>query len=633
MCGICGFTWNDPESIRLMSGVMAHRGPDQEGVFCDESISLGHRRLSIIDLSENGTQPMYNEDESMVLVYNGEIYNFQQIREELLDKGHVFRSRTDSEVILHAYEEYGIDCLGKFIGMFAFALWDRRKKVLVIARDRLGIKPLYYYHKRGRFAFASEIKALLTLDEVDRSVDLQSMYEYLGFEFVPDPKTMFRDICKLEPGHYLTVTNGSVKTVPFWDLTVEPFKGSRSEAEEELVSLLEDSVKKRLMSDVPLGVFLSGGLDSSAVVALMARHMNQPLRTFTIAYKDPTYSELPYAEKVARIFGTKPNVLVIEGISPEEIETTIWHLDEPMTDLSTIPFYLICKKAREQVIVCLSGEGGDENLVGYDRFKASKIDRFYSILPGVLRTEVIRAIVDRLPDRPQKKGAINLLKRFVEGSCLPAHGGHMRWQYFLTGDHDRSLFLPPARAMISGDPFAPIARVADGKAFRSPLDREVYVDLRFTMPGSVLMKVDKMSMAHSLEVRVPFLDHRFVEFCASLDPSWKLSGLTTKAIFRTAFKGILPEDILWREKQGYSFPSKNWLRDELHDYLTDRLNSSPLIREHFNLDYVNLLIGQHVSRSHNHNHVLWGLLNLAVWHHGVSHASVGVPAQSVRSSM
>jgi asparagine synthase (glutamine-hydrolysing) len=557
---------------------------------------------------------MSNEDGSVWVTYNGEIYNFRELRDALEAKGHVFRSHTDTEVIVHAYEEYGPACVQWFNGMFAFAVWDMRRRELILARDRLGVKPLYYYAKDGKLIFASEIKAILKAPDVKREINFQALYHYVGYEFVPAPDTMFHDIRKLPPGHYLRYKDGKAEIVRYWDIRFQSESRPREYYEETMRDMLTESVRKRLVSDVPLGVFLSGGLDSSAVMSLMSRCGVEPIQTFSLGYEDPSFSELEYARLMAKQFGTQHRELIIDPITPPLIEKAVWHLDEPMTDLSTIPFYLICKKAREHVTVCLSGEGGDEVLVGYDRFKASKANDYYAILPEWIRRGVVAPLVKALPDQSQKKGPLNVLKRFVEGGLLPEEAGHMRWQYFGKPEKDNEFFAKAVLSEISRDPFAPIRTQVSHCNSASRLDREIYVDLMFTMPDSVLMKVDKMSMAHALEVRVPFLDYQFVEFCATIPGHHKLSGFTTKAIFRSAMKGILPDKIRGRGKQGYSLPIKNWLRQELREYMIDLLTSSPLMKEAFNIQYIEKLIREHQEYRANHNHILWALINLAIWH-------------------
>ncbi len=616
MCGICGFNWNDEALAREMAGRITHRGPDQEGVFADRHMTLAFRRLSIIDLSENGAQPMANEDGSIHLVFNGEIYNFQKLRDQLEKKGHRFRSRTDSEVILHAYEEYGDDCVLHLRGMFGFAIYDQPRRRLLLARDRIGIKPLYYTFSNGRLLFASEIKSILADPQVERRLDHQALYDYLGFEFVPAPRTMFDGIRKLPAGHLLVHEQGGIDVRQYWDLR---FTGhgpvpSMDEAVEELRGQLDAAVKSHLVSDVPLGVFLSGGLDSSCLVALMRRHINGPLRTFTIGYEDKTFSELDYAEIVARHCGTEHHVLMLDQLNADYVEKTLWHLDEPMTDLSTVPLYLLCKQAREYVTVCLSGEGADESFAGYDRFKASRLNRWFSLVPAPLRRQVVGRLAAMLPDRPQKKGAINMFKRFVEGANLDPAGQHLRWQYFLNQDLEQHLFSAGFRERISMDPFRRIRELAARCDATDQVNREIYLDMRFMMTDSVLMKVDRMSMASSLEIRVPLLDHVVVEFLASLPGSWKLHGMTTKYIFRKALEGLLPEKIVHRGKQGYSLPVKHLLRGELKQYMIERLHDSAVLAETMNMDQVDRLIEEHCSMKHNHNHILWALLNVAIWH-------------------
>jgi len=614
MCGIVGFSWKDEQLVRRMGHVLAHRGPDQHGVFLDKDVSLGHQRLSIIDLSENGRQPMSNEDGAVWVTYNGEIYNYRELRDFLEGKGHQFRSQCDTEVIVHAYEEFGPECVRHFNGMFAFAIWDRKNKQLVLARDRLGIKPLYYYHQGRRFLFASEIKAILQDPKVEREVDLQSLVQYIGFEFVPSPRTIFQHVQKLPAGHYLVYRDGETKMSQYWDLRFSETTNTIRDYEERLLDVLSDSVRKRLISDVPLGVFLSGGLDSSTVVSLMHRCKVDPLQTFSLGYEDPSFSELDYARVMAKEVNSIHRELIIDPITPELIEKAAWHLDEPMTDLSTIPFYLICKKAREYVKVCLSGEGGDEVLVGYDRFKASKAHGYYEYVPGWIRRGIVAPLVNALPDQAQKKGAVNILKRFIQGGLLPEDGGHIRWQFFGQSVQEEGLLQDQYHQAVNLDPFASIRSFRARCNSRRPLDQEIYVDLKFTMPESVLMKVDKMSMAHGLEVRVPFLDHEFVEFCGTIPNSLKLKGFQTKAVFRSAMKEVLPEEIRVRGKQGYSLPIKNWLRHELKEYMGDTLRESVFIREFFKPAQVDRMMAQHQACSHNRNHELWAMLNLAVWH-------------------
>jgi len=616
MCGICGFNWRDPELAKRMTDVITHRGPDQDGVWTNENVSLGHRRLSIIDLTEAGRQPMGNEDGTVQVVFNGEIYNFAEIKEDLEAKGHVFKGHSDTEVIAHGYEEYGFDIALKFNGMFSFALWDEKKKRLWIVRDRIGIKPLYYTFKEGRFVFGSEIKCILEDAGVVRRVNHSALYAYLGFEFVPAPQTAFEDIHKVPAGHWAILENGQLRVEEYWDLTMPEQGVVRSEGEmvERIRYLIDDAVRMRLMSDVPLGAFLSGGLDSSTIVAMMRKHNPGRLQTFTIGYEDKTFSEMDYAQTVADHFDTDHQVLIIDKMDEASIEKSIWHLDEPMTDLSSIPLMFICQKAKEHVTVCLSGEGGDEVFVGYDRFKAAKVASYFNKLPSWFRHDLVGKWTKGLEDRPQKKGPINMFKRFVEGALLPEEAMHLRWQYFMDPRLEEHLFTDGYKSTVPFDPFARVRETNAKCTSKDLINREAYLDTRFMMTDSVLMKADKMSMASALEIRVPLLDHRLVEYAGTIPGSQKLRGMTTKYIFRKALEGILPKEIVWRGKQGYSLPVKNLLRTQLKDFMITLLHESPLIRQDFDVRFVDTLIDEHLSMKQNHNHVLWGLMNIAIWH-------------------
>ncbi|MCY4662991.1 MAG: asparagine synthase (glutamine-hydrolyzing) [Acidobacteria bacterium] len=620
MCGIAGVFDTAPDArvegsdVRRMLASIAHRGPDDEGLHDGGSLVFGTRRLKIIDLA-GGHQPLSNEDGTVWVAFNGEIFNHDARRDALRRSGHDFRTRCDTEVIVHEWEERGVDCVEHLHGQFGFAVWDQEKRTLMLARDRLGIKPVYYAWAGTRLVFASEIKAILATGAVTPEVDLQSLYHYVGYEFVPAPATMFRGIRKLPAGHRLVVSGGTSLVEPYWKVDVEPVDVSEAECIRTIRQLLGEAVEQRLMSEVPLGVFLSGGLDSTAVLAYACQATDRRLPTFTIGYADGSFSEWEHARRAARHYGTTHHEIVIDPITPELIEKAVWHLDEPMTDLSSIPFHILCRQARGHATVCLSGEGGDEVFVGYDRFVASRIEQtVYRHVPSALRNRVIAPLVARLPDRPQKKGTINLVKRFVQGASLPEEGGHMRWQFFSSEMQENRLFGADFLGAVTTDPFEPVRRHAARAAATDRVGRECYVDLCLTMPDSVLMKVDKMSMALGLEVRVPFLDHRLVEFAARIPSRLKFPGLRTRAVYRRAMTGVLPAFVLERGKQGYSLPLKTWLRGELREYMVNLLTTSPLIREHFNPGGVRALMDEHVRGVCNHNHVLWALMNAALWH-------------------
>ncbi len=616
MCGICGFNWKDDSLVSRMVQKIHHRGPDAQGFQTFEDMSIGNARLSIIDLSPNGNQPMHSEDKRYWIVYNGEIYNFLSIHDELLKKGYTFKSKTDTETVLYAFIEWGPECLKRFNGMFGIAIWDNLKKELFLARDRLGIKPLYYYFKDGKFLFGSEIKCILESDVVKKEVNLQSLYYYLGYEFVPAPNTMFNHISKLRQGHYAIFSENNLSIHKYWELKFKPRASDEEEIADRLYQATEEAVRKRLLSDVPVGVFLSGGLDSSTVTGFAKKLYPQTLKSFSIGYRDQSFSELPYAKQVSDYYKTEHNVLMIDPVSPDDIEKSLYHLDEPMTDLSTLPFYLISCKAREQVKVCLSGEGGDEVLLGYDRFKAARLNRYYELVPSFIRNMALNPLIMRLPDQPQKKGAINMLKRFIEGSMHPDPVGALRWQYFMQAEFEKSLFIPQAASKIQFTPFDPVYAIKRLCESKDPVDQDIFADINLTMVDSVLMKVDKMSMATSLEVRVPFLDYEFVEFCGTIPHTLKLKGFTTKYILRKMLSKyhFLPENIIQRGKQGYSLPVKNWLREDLKDFMVSLLSGSPVIQEFINQDYLKRLIREHLNKKHNHNHILWALMNLALWH-------------------
>ncbi|MGH8201964.1 MAG: asparagine synthase (glutamine-hydrolyzing) [Steroidobacteraceae bacterium] len=608
MCGICGFNWSDERLIERMKARLVHRGPDDHGSYVAEGVSLGHRRLSVVDLSEAGRQPLSNEDGTVWITFNGEIYNHLELRSRLQAKGHVFRSRTDTEAVVHAYEEYGLDFARHLTGMFALAIWDARRRRLVLARDRLGLKPLYYALSGGRLRFASEIKALLADPTLPRTLNRQGLLDLLGYEFVPAPETLFAGVRKLLPGCLLTLEDGHARLSRYWSLEprqVEP-------DEETLAALLESACAEHTMSDVPLGAFLSGGVDSSTVVSFLSRTLPAGLQTFALGYREASFSELGYARRVAEHFHTRHTELLVRPVDAAAIERSVWHLDEPTTDPSNLPFMLICEEARRYVKVCLSGDGGDELLMGYDRFRASKANSWLERLPLPQRQRLYRAAVACLPDNELKKGASNVLKRFLQGALLSADGEHIRWQYFSDPAQTAAILEPEFLRGLDTDPFTPVKRWS-AQAPRERGLREQYVELNTVLPDSVLMKVDKMSMACGLEVRPPFLDHRVVEFCYSLPSSAKLRGLTTKWLLKSAMRERLPPGIAMRPKQGFSIPMKNWIRGELQTLTRDEVFSSGIIGEHFRRQALERLWREHQERRHNHSHLFWTLLNLALW--------------------
>jgi asparagine synthase (glutamine-hydrolysing) len=609
MCGICGFNWADEHLLERMKSTIEHRGPDAHGSYVADGISLGHRRLSIVDLSEAGRQPLTNEDGTVWITYNGEIYNAPALQQLLESKGHRFRGHSDTEAIVHAYEEYGLDVVKHLTGMFAFALWDTKRRRLVLARDRLGIKPLYYTLDHGRVRFASEIKALLADASLPRAVNPQGLFDFIGYEFTPAPSTLFKGVHKLLPGCMLVVEgDGSARISRYWSLQQTDVDATT----EGLLSLLDQVCRDHMMSDVPIGSFLSGGIDSSTIVQFLSGSVSSQLQTFALGYKEESYSEFQYAQRVAKHFNTMHRELLISPIDTVEIERSVWHLDEPTTDPSNLPFMLICAQARRYVKVCFSGDGGDELFMGYDRFRASKASELLDLLPIPYRRQLYRGLANLITDDEQKKGARNVMKRFLQGAALPRDGEHIRWQYFMDAGQAAALFKPQFLQSVDDDPFAPVKRWS-AQAPREWGARDQFVELNTVLPDSVLMKVDKMPMAHSLEVRPPLLDHRVVEYCYSLPTNLKLRGFTTKWLLKHAMEKRLPPGIAMRKKQGFSIPMKNWIRGELMEYTHDEIFSSSLIREYFNGSTLERFWQEHQQRRHNHSHLFWALLNLSLW--------------------
>ncbi|MFQ5648755.1 MAG: asparagine synthase (glutamine-hydrolyzing) [bacterium] len=620
MCGICGVTYFDHErfvsefEVRAMCAAITHRGPDDEGVCTHGRFGMGMRRLSIIDLV-TGRQPISNEDDSIRVVFNGEIYNHKQVRHELEKKGHVFKTRADTEAIVHAYEEYGETCPEAFNGMFAFAVLDLRHQTIFLARDRLGIKPLYYYIDAEKFVFASEIKSILQIQAIPRTVDLQALDNFLTFEYIPSPLSIFKNILKLPPGHTLTLHDGEVVVKEYWDVCFDEQERPEEELCELLLDLFQDAVKLRLMSDVPLGAFLSGGIDSSSIVALMSRAMNRPVETFSIGFAESTYNESSYARTVANHFGTKHHEFILEPNALELTEKLVAHLDEPFGDFSIFPTYLVSKMAREFVTVSLSGDGGDELFGGYDTYIANRMGNAYSRIPRPFRSGLLSPIFGKLPPTDKKKGLLNRVKRFDEGMQLPADLQHTRWMIFMQSQEKARLYAPETLAALQGlDSYGFIRDCFDHAPTSDKLNQQLYVDIKTYLVDDILVKVDRMSMATSLETRVPFLDHRFVEFAATVPGHLKLKGTKTKYLLKKAMGTLLPEEIRKRGKEGFSIPIKNWLKTDLRALMLDVLAPEKIRREgFFSSKYVEKLISEHLNGHENHSHRLWALMVFGIW--------------------
>ncbi|MGH7856780.1 MAG: asparagine synthase (glutamine-hydrolyzing), partial [Candidatus Binatia bacterium] len=556
MCGIAGKLNLDPaepvaaETVRAMCAALRHRGPDDDGFLFDGPVGMGMRRLSIIDLS-TGRQPIRNEDGSVWVVYNGEIYNFPELRRSLEAAGHRFYTATDTEVIVHLYEEHGEDFVERLAGMFAIALWDRRERKLILARDRLGIKPLYYHLDGRRLLFGSEIKAILE-DDVDRDLDLQALHDYLSLNYVPGPRSIFRSIRKLPPAHLLVCAAGRVRLRRYWELRCSTENAGRPVESlcEELHDLLEDTVRGHLLSDVPVGVFLSGGLDSGSLVALASRVTNGPVRTFSIGFDDPSYDELAEARAVVRKFGTDHHEMIVRPDAVTLLPALVRAFDEPFADSSAIPVYCVSRLAREHVKVVLSGEGGDEVFGGYETYAAYKIAALYRRLPSLLATQLIPFLVRQLPVSHRRVSFDYKAKRFVEKALLPPVDGHFGWKVIFSEDAKAALYAGGPNGFES-----PIGAWREAYArcgSPEPLTRLQHVDLEIYLPDDILVKADRMSMASSLEARVPYLDHRVVEFAASLPASLKVHGLTKKYLLRRTMAPHLPKRIVNGRKRGFN---------------------------------------------------------------------------------
>lgn len=625
MCGICGIVDGDgrlaPDEalVGRMAATLAHRGPDDRGVLVlaggPPAVALGHARLSIIDLSPAGHQPMSNEDGSVHLVCNGEIFNFEELRAGLEGRGHRFASRTDSEVLVHAWEEYGEECLARLVGQFAFAVWDGRLKTLFLARDHTGIKPLYYFHEGGRFAFASEIKALLECPGAPREVDPHGLDDLLTYEFIPSPRTILAGVRKLPPAHCLTLRDGSAVVRRYWEPRYEPLRLPEEELCRRLMPVLREAVKSQLVSDVPLGAFLSGGLDSSTVVALMAQVASGPVKTLSIGFEDRSYDELSYAREVAERFGTRHEECILRPCSPDLAEKLVHHLDDPIADFSVFPTYLVSHAARRSVTVALTGDGGDEVFGGYDTYCAQRLSTLCLGAARVLGKPPLSRLIASLPPTRKKKGAVNRLKRFAEGMALPADLRHFRWMIFLSERDKRALYTEPFRArLFDEEPYAPIRRQFRRFEGMDELNRLLAADLATYLTDNCLVKVDRMSMACALETRVPLLDHRVVEFMAAVPPEMKVRGFRRKYLLRKAVADILPPRILARGKEGFSIPMRSWLRGELQPLMRDLLAGEALKRRgYFRPEAVGRLVREHVDGRENHAHRLWALMLFELW--------------------
>ncbi len=622
MCGIVGNVLAradrapDPAVLKRMNDRLVHRGPDDEGFFVEGPAALAMRRLEIIDLA-TGHQPMSGEDGRVWAVFNGEVYNYRELTAELTGHGHVFRTRSDTEVIVHGYEERGLASLGDLEGMFALALWDAPARTLVLARDRLGIKPLYYAALPDQIVFASELKALVEHPAIDRALDLTALSRYLAHEYVPAPASIFRSIRKLPAGHWLTYTDGRLKVEPYWTVPLDPDRSiGAADAVDRLRGVLDLAVRQHLVSDVPLGVFLSGGIDSSTVAAVAARHVGGRLKTFSIGFEDASFDESAHARRVAQALGTEHHEEILDGGRARDlVERLPDLLDEPLGDASLIPTFLLSRFTRRSVTVALSGDGGDELFAGYPTYQAHRLARAVEAIPRWARRRLVRPAVERLPVSLSNLSLDFKLKRFLEGMDYGDVERHAFWLGSFTPAEQQELFTRDALGRMATPPsYATFHEILASAPPMEGLARMLYLDLKGYLGEGVLTKTDRASMACSLEVRVPLLDRRVVELAARIPLNLKLRGLTTKWVLKRALVGALPRETLARPKKGFGIPLGHWFRSALRPLVRDVCGGGAIRRGGlFRPETVERLLAEHESGRRDHRKKLYTLLAFQLW--------------------
>ena len=622
MCGILGFINTDltrpadEQIARAMSAAITHRGPDDEGFYFKQNVAMGMRRLSIIDLA-TGRQPISNEDGSVWVVFNGEIYNFPELRRRLLARGHQFGTHSDTEVIVHLYEDHGDELVDHLNGMFAFALWDERRRRLLIARDRMGEKPLYFTRTANALIFASELKSLVVHPEVERRVNLLALRKYLQYEFVPSPHTMIEGVHKLRPAHRLIFEKGAWRTEPYWRLSYEGerLKIGEDEAAEEVHDRLREAVRMRLISDVPLGVLLSGGIDSSAVAALACEAAEGRVKTFSIAFEEKSFDESSYARLVANHLGTEHYEQRFTEREMLEIVPEIPRLlDEPLGDGSLIPTFLLSRFTRERVTVALGGDGGDELFAGYPTYAAHRVADYFRALPRFVREGLIEPAVARLPVSTDNLSFDFKAKRFVQGAALPLGERHTVWMGSYTAAQQRLLLSPEVLSACPDEEVFDEVRIYDLQNGHDVVEQMMTLDATHYLPECVLFKVDRASMAASLETRAPFLDHMLIEFLTKLPVGLKLRGLTGKYILKRSMRDRLPQQIIKRPKKGFGMPVAKWVKGELRTFVRDAFAPERLKRRGlFNADYVGRLLDEHERGMADHRKLIWTLLMFEIW--------------------
>jgi len=616
MCGICGVTGKtDRNLIEAMAKRMLHRGPDSEGVYLDEDVALGMRRLKIIDLN-TGDQPIHNEDQSVWVIFNGEIYNFQELRADLVKRGHRFYTQTDTEVIVHLYEEYKDDCVNFLRGMFAFSIWDKKEKRLLLARDRIGIKPLYYSFKNSRLVFASEIKSILVNPAVDKQINLTSLDYYLTFLYIPAPGTIYESINKLLPGHTLVYQNGKMEIKRYWELDSEEGKfKNKNDPCLEIKELLSEAVKLEMVSDVPLGALLSGGLDSSCVVGLMSKLVSEPIKTFSIGFekKYSSYNELEYAKEVARLFHCDHREFIIKPDIKKTVEQVMEFIDEPFADSSAILNFLICKEARKFVTVALSGIGGDEVFGGYARYLAALSVPAFQHLPVFLRGG-LKNISGFIPESRKSRNLGGWVKRYLASAALSPEEKYLLWRSYFTDTFKEEIYSDNLKDSLNDKkPYIHFDYLS-GWQDRQFADRVNFLDVLTYLPDDLLIMADRMSMANSLELRVPLCDYKLIEFTSSIPLSRKMQGFKLKGLFKEVLKDLLPEKILQKRKQGFSLPLGDWLKDDLAGWVREVLSEENIKRRGlFDSKAVVGLIEDHFKGREVNTHQIWALFIFELW--------------------
>jgi asparagine synthase (glutamine-hydrolysing) len=644
MCGICGFLHFDRgrnagrETLKKMCGSISHRGPDSEGAFTDRNAGLGIRRLSIIDL-KTGDMPIFNEDKTLAVVQNGEIYNFRELRQELERAGHRFYTMTDTETIVHLYEEYGQDCVKHLRGMFAFAVWDSKKRRFFLARDRVGKKPLYYTFAGGTLVFGSEIKAILEYfkdnPELGKpKINAEAIHYYLTYQYIPGPTTIFKGIYRLPPATTMVCSeDGSFSTSGYWDIDFR--KKTRMdfrEAKERVRQVLAEAVRIRMISDVPLGAFLSGGHDSSIIVGLMSQASDKPVKTFSIGFENADFSELKYARIVAKHFGTAHNEFIVKPQFVEILPKIIWHYDQPFADTSALPSYYVANVTRKSVTVALNGDGGDESFGGYLRYRAMKGAMYFGWPFRMAGRRLTSAAASLLPhtetSRPSSK--FRYMYRLFSALAEPPAVRNVLWHAFFDNDTKLGIYSDGMKeAFAKTDAYDYLIKTFEKAPAKDVLDRTFYTDIKTYLPECLLVKMDVASMANSLEARSPFLDHEVMEFAATLPSSWKIHGpgFTSKYVLKEAFRSFLPEKIIKRGKQGFGVPVGMWFKNELRDYVRNvLLDPRTLQRGYFTRAGIERLIVNHETGAADNGYRIWALLVLEIWHRTFADGSGEAPS-------